>query len=286
MQSRASLLVTSSLVGAALALASAPASAGTLTVRATTTQAGGNYAPRNVTAAWIEDSNGTFVKTISRWANQRRQHLVAWQTAAGTADVDAISGATRQDHATPLMMTWDLKNKSGVEVPDGTYRIRMELADRNSTMATQNNQGTFTFVKGPTDSTQTSSNGGFTDVTVTYTTAAPACNNGRVDAGETCDPPGSCPTSCAVAADACSPNVLVGSAASCTAACVVQTISECVSGDGCCPGSCTAANDGDCAAPEGQEDLSGGCQAGGSYASVWLLLASAGLVLSRRRRRR
>lgn len=289
-QVRSSLIATAALVSTTLAvvLASAApaASAGSLSVRATTTPAGGNYAPRNVTAVWIEDSTGAFVKTISRWANQRRQHLVAWQTAAGTADVDAISGATRQDHAAPLMITWDMKNRTGAEVPDGTYRVRMEVADRNSNMATQNNQGTFTFTKGPAGFTQTSSNGGFNNVTITYTAAAPTCNNGAVEAGETCDPPGSCPTSCAVSADACAPNVLVGSATSCTAACVTRAISDCAGGDGCCPASCTAATDSDCAAPGdgADEELSGGCQVSSSTgAGLWLF--ALGLVLLARRRR-
>lgn len=274
------------------------AEAGSLSIRATTTPAGGNYAPRNVVAVWIEDANGTFIKTIARWADVRKGFLVAWSAAAGV-DADAISGATRANHATPLVINWDLKNKAGVEVPPGTYRIRMELADRNSNMATQNNQGTFTFVKNGTSSTQNTSGGGFTDVMISFSTVAPVCNNGVIEFGETCDPPGSCPTSCTPATNACLPNNYVGSAAMCNAACVPGYITECVGGDGCCPGPCTKATDSDCKAAgpgsgsgsgDGSDDgvddgASGGCQVGGADgASLLLLVLGLGFVATRRRR--
>jgi MYXO-CTERM domain-containing protein len=281
-----SLLLAALLVGSLRS----PGAAGTLSVKLTTSPApnNGQYAPRNIVAVWIEDSAGAFVKTIGRYAATRRGSLVAWTTAAGPGDADAVSGATRQNHVAPLTVTWDMKNRAGAEVPDGTYKIRMEVADRNSNAAAQNNQGTFTFAKNAAGSTQTTAGGGFTDVVITYSVVAPVCSNGTVDAGETCDPPGSCPTSCAVAADACAPSVLTGSAAACTAACVVQTISECIAGDGCCPGSCTAASDNDCSDLAGSDDnsgLSGGCDIGGDSSGWLLLLGGLAVVGSRRRRR-
>ena len=73
-----------------------------------------------------------------------------------------------------------------------------------------------------------------------------SCGNGIVEAGETCDPPGTCPSSCSNRA--CTPFELQGSAAQCTAHCVEKpTIKTCVTGDGCCPTGCTVANDNDCA---------------------------------------
>lgn len=146
-----------------------PNVAGTLQITATSSAGTGQYAPRNVVAIWITSSTGTFIKTIGRWADVRKQHLVAWGTAAG-ADVDAISGATRQDHGTPLTATWDMKTKGGQLVGNGTYTIRMESADFNANMASQNHQGTFTFVKSATAQTQTNlSSGGFSNVTITFT---------------------------------------------------------------------------------------------------------------------
>ena len=244
-----------------------------------TTPHGGSYAPRNVVVTWVEDSAGNFIKTLDRWAATRKSHLVGWIAKAGNNDVDAVSGATRQDHAQTLMATWDLKTKAGVDVPDGTYTIRMELADSNSTVATQNDQGTYTFVKSSTAATQTNvTSGGFT-TTIAYTPNASAtCNNNTIDPGETCDPPGTCPTSCADSGDACMPNVLVGTAAGCTAQCIPQAVTACASADGCCPAGCDATTDSDCSAGSGGGgSLTGGCATGGGGAQLvigWLVLGA------------
>ena len=258
------------------ALATRIASADTLTVAFDTTPNGGAFAPRNVVAVWIENSAGQFIKTIDRWANVRKVDLVAW-TAASGSDTDAVSGATRLDHSQRITAMWDLKDRAGAIVPDGTYTIRMELADANVTQPAQNHQGTFTFVKSATGSTQNAlANGGFQNVDITFTVAA-QCNNGAVDPGETCD--GNCPTTCAPSGDACMPVQLVGSAATCDAACVAQPITECVSGDGCCADGCDASNDADCVAAPTYD---GGCSAGSGSSIVWALAVL--FVVIRRRR--
>jgi len=140
-----------------------------VTFTTTPTAGGGQYAPNNVVAVWIENQ-GTFVKTIGRWAGTRKQHLVAWTLAAGANDADAVSGATRPTNTPPLTVTWNLQNRLNTVVPDGTYTLRMELTDLNATLAGQNNQGTFTFVKGPAPQMQTAlTNGGFTNVSIQFT---------------------------------------------------------------------------------------------------------------------
>jgi hypothetical protein len=75
---------------------------------------------------------------------------------------------------------------------------------------------------------------------------SPLCGNGKVDPGETCGEPGlpACPTSC-VDADACTTDVLTGSAGSCNAVCSHSPITACQGGDGCCPAGC-ACLDSDC----------------------------------------
>lgn len=262
-----------------------------VTATITTTPHGGNYAPRNVTVVWVENAAGGFVKTISRWSNTRTSFLLGWRSKAGDGDIDAVSGATRNDHTKNVVATWDLKDKKGVEVPDGGYRIRVELADSNASAADQNDQATFSFVKGPTPQTLTAVKSGGVTANVAFTPNTIAtCNNGVLDAGETCDPPGSCPATCEKAADACMPNVLVGSAAGCTAKCVVQPVSACTSGDGCCPDGCATQGDTDCAANGGggaggdDGTIDSGCAAGrgGELAAVWLLAA---LAWAGRRRR-
>lgn len=269
-------------------LAAAPAGAAGLGITLTTTPDGGPYAPRNVGAIWIEDAGGNFVKTIDRWAGIRIGSLVAWGSKSGQ-DSDAVSGATRLDHSMQITVTWDLKNRAGTIVPDGTYTIRMELADSNASQPAQNHQGTFTFAKGTAPDMQSTSGGGFTGVMINYAPIGANCNNGVVDPGETCDPPGSCPTTCAASADACMPNVLVGDAPTCTAQCTTQAITACVDGDGCCAAGCTDATDSDCApggGGGGGGNIEGGCAVGGASSPLWLAgLTLVGGVLLRRRRR-
>jgi hypothetical protein len=151
-----------------LALLAAPAAAD-VSVTVTTTPNGGQYAPKNIVAVWVEDGAGNFLKTIDRFSQVRTQHLVAWVAAATLADADAVSGATRANHTTPLTMTWDLRDKAGALVPDGTYTIRMELADSNASQPSQNHEGTFTFVKSAAPEQQAGlANGGFTNVTIDF----------------------------------------------------------------------------------------------------------------------
>lgn len=76
------------------------------------------------------------------------------------------------------------------------------------------------------------------------TTSDPSlCGNGSRDPGETCD--SDCPTECNDDL-ACTADEVRGSANQCTAECSFRTISECVSGDGCCPGGCDRTTDEDC----------------------------------------
>lgn len=143
------------------------AEAGSLTTTFTTTPNGGQYAPNHVVVVWVEGPGGTFVKTIGRWSAARTSSLVSWRAKAGTADVDAVSGATRGSHAAPLTITWDLLDRNNTIIPDGTYTLRMELADSNASQPAQNHQGTFTFVKGATPQMQSAlTNGGFTNVSI------------------------------------------------------------------------------------------------------------------------
>ncbi len=92
---------------------------------------GGSYKPKNCVAVWVTTSGGTFVKTILRYAGSHKTDLTSWISAAGSSDADAVMGATRSSHTAPTTMvaTWNLKNKAGAVVPDGTYLIKFECAD-------------------------------------------------------------------------------------------------------------------------------------------------------------
>lgn len=288
----------------------------------TTTPPLNTYNPNNVVAVWIVGPGNTHVRTLAVYAVARTQHLRAYVTSSGNAmeilPPDAISNGTRIGHG-QLIVNWNLLDRMGNEVPDGTYTVRMEVAAGNANNAGQNNQGTFTFVKGPAPQTQTGlANGGFTNVSIVFDPEAVVCGDGVVDDPETCDPakPGSCITSASgcAPANACFTTSYVGMPSNCTAACVREyLISECVAGDRCCPPGCTAETDPDCVGSGGgggggggggdgdgdgdgdggggssggaSTDLSGGCDTGGSGGLPALALLGLAALTVRPRRRR
>jgi uncharacterized protein (TIGR03382 family) len=291
------VLITAGILGSATATVEAKGSV-TLTFTSNRVPAPNNtYAPNNVLAVWVQAAGGAFVKTVGRWSLVRTQHLVAWNTAAGVNDVDAVVSASRIADNGVETITWNLRNKQNAPVPDGTYTIRMEMAEANSNTAAQNNQGTFTFVKGPAPQVQTAlTNGGFTNVTINFDPNAASCGDGIVDPPEKCDdgPAGNCPRVCPAPADACMPSVVVGTPAMCNAECVVRPITACSNGDGCCPVGCETTDD-DCDGTGGgggggnnsggaTGEITGGCAAGGEGSLAAFVLFGA-LVVFRRRSR-
>jgi hypothetical protein len=153
---------------------------GTLHVSTLTSAAGGNYAPRNIVAIWVEDSNGVFVKTLLVYANTYKQYLTHWKNKSQYNSTDAITGATVNSHATRTC-NWDGTNVSGVVVPDGKYRICFELTDKNAT----GNYSYFEFVKDATIQSLTPSNvSSFSNISISWTPD----NSGINDQTTTLDP--------------------------------------------------------------------------------------------------
>ncbi len=76
----------------------------------------------------------------------------------------------------------------------------------------------------------------------------PRCGDGRIGAGETCDPPTTCPTTCPDDGDPCTSEQLTGDPAHCNSACRHVPITACSGSrsDFCCPTGCTSATDSDC----------------------------------------
>jgi hypothetical protein len=77
---------------------------------------------------------------------------------------------------------------------------------------------------------------------------AATCGDERVGAGETCDPPATCPSACPDDGDTCTIERLEGNAQSCNVTCVHAPITACSgsTADSCCPTGCRFANDTDC----------------------------------------
>lgn len=139
--------------------------AGTLTVNVLTTTYNGGYAPRNVHAIWIVNASDVFVKTLLANAAARISHLTNWVSKSGKNVVDATTGATKSTHGARAG-TWDATNLSRVVVPDGTYKVCLEMTESNAT----GKFSTFTFVKGPTAVTLTPANvAGFSNISIVWT---------------------------------------------------------------------------------------------------------------------
>lgn len=110
---------------------------GKLNVSVATSSTGGNYAPRNIVAIWIEDASGNFVKTLLAYADKRIQHLNTWETATSLKGsvynrIDAITGATQSSHGTRAC-SWNGTDYNKNLVADGKYFVCMELTDKNAT---------------------------------------------------------------------------------------------------------------------------------------------------------
>ncbi|NOR87640.1 MAG: DUF2271 domain-containing protein [Bacteroidales bacterium] len=130
-----------------LSLGISAQTSGELFVSASTSETGGEFAPRNIVAIWIENDQGDFVKTLLAYAQNRKTHLNTWQASTGAAGVeynvsDAITGPTRSSHATRECI-WDGTDYNGAQMPDGDYYIWMELTDKNNT----GNYSSFLFTK-------------------------------------------------------------------------------------------------------------------------------------------
>ena len=86
------------------------------------------FGPSNASAYWIEDANGKFVRTLKLQTKSRKPWLLEWTTKSAGNVVNATTGATLTTYG-PVTCTWDGKDVTGAIVPDGTYTLRMELAD-------------------------------------------------------------------------------------------------------------------------------------------------------------
>lgn len=138
-----------------------------MSITFTSTPNGGTYAPKSVLATWIESSGGEFIKTIDRKSADETNRLVAWRAMAGQQDTDAVSGATRDNHKTPVTATWSIDPA----LPNGIYNIRVETADSNAVDPGQNHQATFQFEKNGTASITTPTDPNFLNVKIDYSGA-------------------------------------------------------------------------------------------------------------------
>lgn len=134
-----------------------------LIVSAITSSAGGKYSPRNIVAIWIEDNAGKFVKSLTVYSGNHIYNLSNWTKSAAQNRVDAISTATRTGYGT-IYGVWNGTNVNKTAVPNGIYKLCMELNDGSSS-----NYTSFTFTVAATTETKTVPNAGnFSTITSTW----------------------------------------------------------------------------------------------------------------------
>jgi VCBS repeat-containing protein len=133
----------------------------------------------NILAGYITQGS-TYINTIGVYGanNSYISHLSSWRSASAIAnyasvDADAYMGATRStfNSPNPVVFVWDLKNKNGADVADGTYTVNLEIANES--------QGThfasFSFVKDGVAGTRNVANSTyFTGISIAYVPPAAA----------------------------------------------------------------------------------------------------------------
>jgi hypothetical protein len=171
--------------------------AGTMTFTFTTIQQGGNT--EQVNAVWIQNAANTFIKTNLLYlsSDSTDDHVPQFSFksgATGTAfqgdgavkdattgnTIDAITGPTRTSSSDPLAwgvysVFWDGRTgaTTPVLVPDGDYKVWVEMAWNDNPDNHDFINSGYTFTKGASISTTNPANvGPLTAMTLTWTPAA------------------------------------------------------------------------------------------------------------------
>lgn len=144
------------------------------------------YAGRCVTAVWIENSAGAFIKTKMRYVgSSTKDHLPTFAAKAGgvlsnalgtTVNVtDATTGATLKSTTNPVgfgahSFVWDGKNvngaANGVTVPDGAYKVWIESAWVDTGSNNHQELSSYSFTKGPTSAITTANGDAYVNTIV------------------------------------------------------------------------------------------------------------------------
>jgi len=147
---------------------------GTLNFSVKITEPTGGYNNKLVLAIWLEDSaTGNFIKTKMRYAQDRVQYLNVWIAKSGQNVVDAITGATTAPGTFSII--WNATNVSGTVVPDGKYKVWIQISDQNTSGPTKY----CTFLKGPVPISGLAypNSGNFTNMVLSWTPSAISTNN-------------------------------------------------------------------------------------------------------------
>jgi hypothetical protein len=151
--------------------------AGSLAVAFTSNLPHGDYDKEptsfwNAGAVWIEDDQAHYVKLLEYWIPSMyplsmKGYLFTSRRFGCPQDVDVKTGATLRMHQAH-METWNGKDANGHEVPDGNYKLLVELQIDEKHPQTITS---FPFMKGRTAWTESPTAASLTGLTLTYTPA-------------------------------------------------------------------------------------------------------------------
>jgi len=135
-----------------------------LTVSVVTRTPEGFYSANNVIAIWIEDNSGTFIKTLTVYSDGYKKDLSVWEDASKGNLKDAIIGTCRTNYGR-IHGFWNGTDVNGDQVPDGDYKVCMELNNKKEF----NRYTSFDFTKGPDVEILTPENEtGFTSISIKW----------------------------------------------------------------------------------------------------------------------
>jgi len=95
---------------------------------------------RPYVAVWIEDANGQLVRNLSLWASEDRyfSELSTWWNKIGRSYNAAYSVSRATRGPGTYTLAWDGRNDAGRPVPQGEYRVRVEINREHGGHAVQN----------------------------------------------------------------------------------------------------------------------------------------------------
>jgi hypothetical protein len=81
-------------------------------------------------AIWVEKPDGSFVRSLKVWRlhAERKQHLVGYNKVCECPKPDVTATATLNKHREHVA-SWDMTDRDGAAVPEGTYTLHIEVAD-------------------------------------------------------------------------------------------------------------------------------------------------------------
>ena len=95
-----------------------------------TSTGNGTYGPAHTQAVWISDADGNVVRTLGRWAD-RYVKTLSWYTLSDV-DSDVKTGASKTSHGEISISGWNVTDKDGNGLVDGTYNLNIEYNEENS----------------------------------------------------------------------------------------------------------------------------------------------------------